>query len=96
MQSNLKALLQGRREAVPQPPPKRPVGRPKGVRPSQVDELPEDVAAEIRAFKRIRLAEAKEKAVPSGVEAPDKAAIIPIGDDVAEGAKVFQIADVFP
>ncbi len=61
MQANLKALFQGRLEGAPPPPPKRAVGRPKGVRPPMPAIVDEAVAAEMRALKRQKLAELREE-----------------------------------
>ena len=58
MQTNIAALFQGRKVEAPAPPPKRPVGRPK--LPVVELTLDEEIAAEVKAFKKRKQAEIHE------------------------------------
>ncbi len=58
MQTNLAALFKGRKVEAPAPPPKRPVGRPR--LPVGEMTLDEEIAAEVKAFKKRKQAETHE------------------------------------
>ena len=95
MQTNIAALFQGRKVEAAAPAPKRPVGRPR----LQVGALTldEEIAAEVKAFKKRKQAEIHEGIQElvnakrlRGFEDP---MVPPLTDGVAEAAMPLPLLD---